>query len=143
MVFLRHTCTKQGNRPSLCVQAPKSQKCQGRRTRVRGPGGGGPEAEGHQSESSPSLLNIGFLWREVDCPFLAFRWLLARQGAGKEMTSVSGRCVSDPGSEGPQAGAGEFKLKWSPPPADVFTEHPGYFWVVSSSFPTPSDKQGN
>ena len=59
------------------------------------------------------------------------------------MTSVSGRRVSDPGSEGPQAGAGEFKLKWSPPPADVFTGHPGYFWVVSSSFPTPSDKQGN
>lgn len=33
----------------------------------------GARGRGRQSESGPSLLNIGFLWREVDCPFLAFR----------------------------------------------------------------------
>lgn len=46
-------------------------------------GEGDTGSRGHQSESGPSLLNISFLWREVDCPFLAFRWLLGRQGEGK------------------------------------------------------------
>lgn len=35
----------------------------------------GTGREGLQSESGPSLLNIGFLWREVDCPFLDFEGL--------------------------------------------------------------------
>lgn len=56
-----------------------------------GGGGGGTGSRGRQSESGPSLFNISFLWREVDCPFLAFRWLLGRQGGGEEMTSASAR----------------------------------------------------
>lgn len=44
--------------------------------RVSRGGAGAAGSRGHQSESGPSLFSIGFLWREVDCPFLAFRWLL-------------------------------------------------------------------
>lgn len=67
------------NTPSRCAQAPKSQKCQGKRGKGEGVSGGRRRGDtgnrGRQSESGPSLFNISFLWREVDCPFFAFRWL--------------------------------------------------------------------
>lgn len=73
-----YTCTKAVNTPSRCSQVPKMPGKEGGGRgggRVSGGGAGAAGSRGHQSESGPSLLSIGFLWREVDCPFLAFRWL--------------------------------------------------------------------
>lgn len=64
---LRHTCSKQR------FKLPRTRKCQGRGVRVGCRQGTGSRE--CQSESGPSLLNISFLWEEVDCPFLDFRWL--------------------------------------------------------------------